>query len=69
MNRIIFTSIIVWLAILTPATAHAYFGPGAGFGAIAAVLGVIGAVLLGLFAIVYYPVKRALSKRKSKDDE
>jgi hypothetical protein len=35
-----------------------------GGGVIAAVLGVIGAVLLALFGILYYPIKRMLKNRK-----
>ena len=49
---------------LLPNLAHAYVGPGLSAGAIGAVLGVIGAILLAIFAVVYYPVKRALRKWK-----
>ena len=41
----------------------AYLGPGMGGGAIAAVLGLIVAIFLGLFSVLYYPIKRALRKR------
>ena len=54
--------IIVLLSINIPA--YAYIGPGMGGGLIAAVLGVIGAVLLALFGILYYPIKRMLKNRK-----
>ncbi|MBT6169444.1 MAG: hypothetical protein HOH98_01725 [Flavobacteriaceae bacterium] len=54
--------IIVLLSINIPA--YAYLGPGMGGGVIAAVLGVIGAVLLALFGILYYPIKRMLKNRK-----
>ena len=54
--------IIVLLSISSPVVA--YIGPGMGGGVIAAVLGVIGAVLLALFGIIYYPVKRMLKNRK-----
>ena len=54
--------IIVLLSISIPA--YAYIGPGMGGGLIAAVLGVIGAVLLALFGILYYPIKRMLKNRK-----
>ena len=54
--------IIVLLSISSPVVA--YIGPGMGGGVIAAVLGVVGAVLLALFGILYYPIKRMLKNRK-----
>ena len=54
--------IIILLSINIPA--YAYIGPGMGGGLIAAVLGVVGAVLLALFGILYYPIKRMLKNRK-----
>ena len=54
--------IIVLLSISSPVVA--YIGPGMGGGVIAVVLGVIGAVLLALFGILYYPIKRMLKNRK-----
>ncbi len=46
------------------AFAYAYIGPGMGGGVFAAVLGVLGAILLALFGIIYYPIKRMLKNRK-----
>ena len=54
--------IIVLLLISSPV--FAYIGPGMGGGVFAAVLGVVGAVLLALFGILYYPIKRMLKNRK-----
>ena len=45
--------------------AQAYVGPGLGAGALGAVLGVVGAVLLAVFAVIYYPIKRMLRRRKA----
>ena len=48
----------------------AYIGPGMGGGVIAAVIGFLAAIILGLWAILYYPIKRALKKRnKTSSDE
>ena len=44
----------------------AYVGPGMGGGVIAAIIGFFAAILLGLWGILYYPIKRALKKRKDK---
>ncbi|WP_254430638.1 MULTISPECIES: hypothetical protein [unclassified Ruegeria] len=57
---------IASLAIVFPQAAFAYIGPGLGAGALGVVLGVIGSVLLALFAILYYPVKRMLKRRRAK---
>ena len=43
---------------------YAYVGPGMGGGAIAAIIGFFAAILLGLWGILYYPIKRALKNRK-----
>lgn len=50
--------------IISPTPALAYLGPGVGAGALAAVVGVVGAIFLALFAVLYYPIKRMLKKRK-----
>lgn len=55
------------IALLHPATAAAYIGPGVGAGAIAAVLGVIGSILLAIVAVIYYPIKRMLKGGKAKN--
>lgn len=55
------------IALLHPATASAYIGPGVGAGAIAAVLGVLGSIFLAIVAVLYYPIKRMLKGGKSKN--
>ena len=42
----------------------AYVGPGLGLGVVGAILGVIASIFLGIFAIVWYPIKRLLKSRK-----
>ncbi len=60
MNKIFLTIVL----FLMSNSAFAYIGPGVGGGIIAAIFGVIGAVLLLLFGILYYPIKRMLKNRK-----
>ena len=43
-----------------------YIGPGMGGGVIAAILGIIAAFFLGLWGILYYPIKRAFKNKKIK---
>lgn len=64
-SRFRLTALAVALAAMViPAQAFAYIGPGLGAGAISAVLGVLGSIFLGLFAIIWYPIKRLMKKRK-----
>lgn len=58
------------IALLMPLTlfampAHAYIGPGAGAGTIAVVLGILASIVMAFFAILWYPIKRFIKKRKS----
>ena len=46
-------------------TAQAYIGPGVASGALAAVVGVLGSIVLALFAVIYYPIKRMFKRRKA----
>jgi len=58
---------LLFLFLLTmPISAHAYIGPGMGAGALAVIFGILGAIILGLFAILWYPLKRLFSKIRKK---
>lgn len=50
-------------------SAHAYIGPGVGAGAIATVLGLLGALLMAVVGLVYFPIKRMIKKRKARQTE
>jgi len=52
------------IAILAPTAAHAYIGPGAGITAIGSVLALVGALLLAIIGLVWYPLKRVMKGRK-----
>ena len=43
-----------------------YIGPGMGGGVIAAIFGIIAAFFLGLWGILYYPIKRAFKNKNKK---
>ena len=62
MNKIILFISLFLISI----PSYAYIGPGMGGGVIAAIVGFFAAILLGLWGILYYPIKRALKKRKDK---
>ena len=60
MNKIYLLTLI----LIMPLSSYAYIGPGMGGGVIAAIIGFFAAIILGLWGILYYPIKRALKKRK-----
>ena len=49
--------------------AQAYVGPGLGLGVLGAIFGGILAVLLAIFGVFWYPIKRMLKKKKSAKSE
>lgn len=55
---------LLWAALSYSSSTLAYIGPGLGAGTIGVVIGVIGSIFLALFAVLYYPIKRALKKGK-----
>lgn len=44
------------------APAYAYIGPGLGAGTVAVILGFIASILLAIFSLFWYPIKRLLHK-------
>ena len=60
-------SILLFLFLFfIPLPSYAYIGPGMGGGVIAATFGFLAAILLALFGILYYPIKRAVKNRKHR---
>lgn len=49
--------------------ASAYIGPGAGISVLGSLLGIIAGVFLALFAVIAWPVRRMLKKRKARQAE
>ena len=62
MNKLFLTTSLFLISM----PAYAYIGPGMGGGFIAAIVGFFAAFLLGLWGILYYPIKRALKNKKDK---
>ena len=56
---------LVALLVLFSAPAMAYVGPGLGMGVIGTIFGVLAAIVLALFGLFWYPLKRAFSKKKA----
>lgn len=58
--------ITILLTIFSPI--YAYIGPGASGGLIATILGILGSIILAIFGILYYPIKRFLKNRKKNNN-
>ncbi len=56
-------------AVMAIEPAFAYTGPGLGAGAIALVVGFFSSIFIALFAVIWYPVKRLLKKRRKSAGE
>lgn len=61
--------IILISLLLASTSAFAYVGPGLGLGVLGAIFGAIAAVLLAIFGIFWYPIKRLLKKKKGPEAE
>ncbi|MFT6733275.1 MAG: hypothetical protein ACJAS9_001460 [Polaribacter sp.] len=64
MKTIIFLALAV---MLYSTNAQAYVGPGLGVGVIGAIVGVVGAILMAIIGVFWYPLKRMFGK--GDDDE
>ena len=60
-------SIFIYIIFPSLSTLFAYIGPGMGGGVLAAIFGIIAAFFLGLWGILYYPIKRAFKNKKKKN--
>ena len=59
-------NIMIFFIYSSANSLFAYIGPGMGGGVIAAIFGIIAAFFLGLWGILYYPIKRAFKNKKKK---
>lgn len=69
MKNTLFCLTLFGVLLTTSSPSHAYIGPGMGGGVVVAVLGILGAFVVGLFGIVYFPIKRALKNKAKKKKE
>lgn len=60
---------VVAAMMLSADPAAAYIGPGLGAGAIAAVFGVLAAIVMAFVAVLWYPIKRLVTKRKTPEPQ
>ena len=60
-------SIFISIILFNLSPLFAYIGPGMGGGVIAAIFGIIAAFFIGLWGILYYPIKRAFKNKKKNN--
>ncbi len=60
-------AIAVFLMALSP-PASAYVGPGLGAGAVAAVLGAVGGLLMLVVGVVWYPLKKVIRRLRARKE-
>ena len=60
---------LIILFIFAAHPAYAYVGPGLGAGTIGVALGILGSIIVALFAVLWYPFKRFLKKIKKSDQQ
>ncbi len=58
--------IIIISAFIYATKAYAYIGPGLGLGALSVIFGIFAVILLGIFGILYYPIKSLYLKIKNR---
>ena len=68
MKHIKVIRLVLLLQLLLPVSAFAYLGPGLGAGTIGVILGFIASIFLGIFAVVYYPIKRFLKNKRNQTE-
>ncbi len=56
--------LILLFFIFLPTQSYAYLGPGVGGGVIAATLGIIVAIFVGLFGLIWFPIKKLFKKKR-----
>jgi len=61
------TRILISFALLVSLPAHAYIGPGAGISVLGGLLGIITTVLVAIGAILFWPIRKMLKKKKKTD--
>lgn len=63
MNKLIGGNFSAALIVfLTAVPAEAYVGPGLGAGTLGVILGLLGSILIAIFAFFWYPIKRTFKK-------
>ena len=55
------------IVLLAAMPVEAYVGPGLGAGTLGVVLGLLGSILIALFAFFWYPIKRIFKKWTTSD--
>jgi ATP/ADP translocase len=66
MSRLLLTVCASLLFVVSPA--YAYIGPAMGIGTLGAIVAIIGSILFALFAVLWYPLRRMIKRRKARKE-
>jgi hypothetical protein len=58
------TVVGILIALFSATPAIAYVGPGAGIGALGAIIGIIAALFMSVFVIALWPIRKMLRRRR-----
>jgi hypothetical protein len=61
-----FKLLFVLLILSMSSSAAAYIGPGAGISVLGSLLAVLGTIVLAIGAILFWPIRKLLKRRKGK---
>lgn len=64
-NAFCLSIVCAFVASVAAMPAHAYVGPGAGITLIGALIGLVSAIGLALWAVLRWPFRRLMAKRKA----
>ena len=66
---LIFSLSLIAIIFIGIGPVYAYIGPGMSGGFLTAIIGIVVAILAGIFGIIWFPIKRIINKKKNKNKE
>lgn len=64
-----FLGVLTLAALLSPAEALAYVGPGPGLSFLTTLIGFLVAIVTSLFVIIVYPIRKLLKRKKQNTND
>ena len=61
--------LVISMGLLISSPVMAYIGPGAGISVLGSLLGILGTIVVAIGAILFWPIRKMLKKRKAAAGE